>query len=907
MTFYNVRGIAMPESRPESGRLSGTAAGNETITAGTGDISLSGESGGDLLIGSTGDNRFFITSLLDRVQETAGGGVDTVIAYQSWALGPNVENLIVHQDFNYAVGNSLDNLIIVDGSQWVNGLGGDDVLVGSTTQRTSFQVQAGNGSDVIYNWNGNSQIQLLGYGLDTPAAVRSHMTQSGGDVVIQLSSSETLTIRGATTAAITDRQLLLQLDRSKLGVLTFGDEFNSLSLYNPSTGAGTWNTNFGGNLKDHYTYALVNNGERQAYVAPGFQGRGEQDIGVNPFSVAGGVVTITAKPTAAAANYSAFGAEYTSGMLNTFGSFSQKYGYFEMRAELPTAVGTWPAFWLLPSPYLPNAEADIMEALGLTPNVDYRRAYGGEGGSQTVYDNAYVPDAGGFHTYGMLWTAQTVTFYRDGVTVLAGATPSTWTSPMSMIVNLAVGGFGGVPNAAQFPAQLKIDYIHAYALADGSSQVVRGTPDIPVATLRDQGSATGQVHAPVAFEAGGGAVSNAHIQVSASHPTALPPGKTFMIWEDAGAVFGAVSDGTALAASTPLLAGTASQFTGAGTWLSDGKVVFSYDMPNAAGGHDLWDMVFDTVKKSFVRQNLGPAAAIADAHFVATAFGGFAVSWHAPDGGVVARGYDEYAYGGDVPGWYGPTRPVTGDLTGVNGQGQLIFANGPGQELYTLVGASQQPAAPGGTPTQGDDQLQASAANPEIHALGGNDTINGALVGDYLRGDEGDDLINGGRAFDDINGNMGNDTAHGGLGDDWVVGGKDNDSLTGDEGADIVYGNLGDDTLEGGPGNDLIRGGQGNDVLRGGDANDWLSGDRGSDTVSGGAGADIFHTFAGAGLDRVLDFNLGEGDRVAVDAGGSYTLSQVGADTVIDFGAGDQMVLVGVTLSTLPPGWIFTV
>ena len=45
---------------------------------------------------------------------------------------------------------------------------------------------------------------------------------------------------------------------------------------------------------------------------------------------------------------------------------------------------------------------------------------------------------------------------------------------------------------------------------------------------------------------------------------------------------------------------------------------------------------------------------------------------------------------------------------------------------------------------------------------------------------------------------------------------------------------------------------------------------------------------------------------VQIDAGATSTVAQVGADTVIDMGAGDQMVLVNVQLSALPAGWIFT-
>jgi serralysin len=203
------------------------------------------------------------------------------------------------------------------------------------------------------------------------------------------------------------------------------------------------------------------------------------------------------------------------------------------------------------------------------------------------------------------------------------------------------------------------------------------------------------------------------------------------------------------------------------------------------------------------------------------------------------------------------------------------------------------------------NSLQGGAGDDTIMAGAGADTVNGGSGSNYLRGEEGDDSIAGGSGFDDINGNMGNDTAHGNGGDDWVVGGKDHDLLFGDAGNDIVWGNLGNDTVDGGDGNDQVRGGQGDDSVSGGAGDDYVSGDRGADTISGGAGADLFHGSQDAGVDKVLDFHISEGDRVMLDPGTTYTLSQVGADTVIDMGGGNQMILVGVQLSTLPTGWIF--
>lgn len=170
--------------------------------------------------------------------------------------------------------------------------------------------------------------------------------------------------------------------------------------------------------------------------------------------------------------------------------------------------------------------------------------------------------------------------------------------------------------------------------------------------------------------------------------------------------------------------------------------------------------------------------------------------------------------------------------------------------------------------------LSANAAVPDFSNLsvflGGNDVLSGSVVADLLEGFSGADSLDGGAGFD------------------------------------IMNGNTGADTLSGGDGDDVVRGGQGDDLVAGGTGNDFVSGDRGADTLTGGAGADIFHTFGGAGLDRVTDFSRAEGDRVFV-LGSQYSVNQVGADVVIDLGGGDQMLLVGVQQSSLTSGWIVTI
>ncbi|THD80684.1 MAG: calcium-binding protein [Phenylobacterium sp.] len=264
---------------------------------------------------------------------------------------------------------------------------------------------------------------------------------------------------------------------------------------------------------------------------------------------------------------------------------------------------------------------------------------------------------------------------------------------------------------------------------------------------------------------------------------------------------------------------------------------------------------------------------------------------------------------------------VTGTFSGL-AQGATISAGayaftisyhgGDGNDVTLTV--SSAPAAPGavglavgaavtGGPTddniigQGQNLIDGGAGNDEIIAQGGNNTLSGGA---------GDDFINGSPGFDAINGNLGNDIIDGGSGgNDWLLGGQGDDSIVAHSGDNLLHGNLGNDTLQGGTGHDTMHGGQGDDVIRGGSGNDWISGDLGNDTLTGAGGNDTFHTGLGMGHDVVTDFSAAQGDKVQVDVGVSWTVSQSGANTLVTLSDGTSMTLDNVTAASLPSGWIF--
>jgi beta-glucanase (GH16 family) len=461
-TVRNAKGVPLPYSDSSVNHFSATNSGPDLHGSAEND-SLWGDSSVDVTMhGGQGDDIYPLYSAINRATEQPGGGIDTVETWMSYTLPDNIENLLVTGDGRHAFGNADDNIVSGgSGKQTIDGGAGDDVLKGGGGADV-FLFEAGNGSDLIRDFSGNDTVRLTGYGFDSFTEVEASMVQAGSDVRLGLGHDETLVFADTAIDQLSAGQFQLSLDRSRLN-LTFSDNFDTLSLR--SGASGTWDSNFWWGAENGSS--LTSNGEKQWYIDHDYT----PTSSVNPFDVENGVLTITAARTPDAIKPFINDYDYTSGLLNTCHSFSQTYGYFEIRADMPDNHGAWPAFWLLPEDGSWPPELDVVEMRGQDPNTVNVAAHSNETGSHTTVGSAAsVPDTEGFHNYGLLWTEDELVWYFDDTEIFRADTPAEMHDPMYMLVNLAVGGVAGTPtDGLATPAEMQIDYIRAYELDDANA------------------------------------------------------------------------------------------------------------------------------------------------------------------------------------------------------------------------------------------------------------------------------------------------------------------------------------------------------------------------------------------------------------------------------------------------------
>ena len=213
------------------------------------------------------------------------------------------------------------------------------------------------------------------------------------------------------------------------------------------------------------------NGEQEYYSA----GRPEN------VHVSGGTLSIVARHEELdPATYRDWGGQhYTSGRIDTKGKAAWTYGFFEVRARLPCARGTWPAIWMMPEaggPWPDSGEIDIMEQVGSQPNVVHATLhtalFNHVRHTQRGAELALPTSCTEFHRYQLDWRPHVITIGVDGRAYMRvqddkpggrGAWP--FDKPFYMILNLAVGGpwagAKGIDDAAM-PQSMDVDYVRVW-------------------------------------------------------------------------------------------------------------------------------------------------------------------------------------------------------------------------------------------------------------------------------------------------------------------------------------------------------------------------------------------------------------------------------------------------------------
>ena len=161
-----------------------------------------------------------------------------------------------------------------------------------------------------------------------------------------------------------------------------------------------------------------------------------------------------------------------------------QYGYFEASIKLPKGKGTWPAFWMMPvgndwntNPWPMCGEIDIMEEVGCVPNEVsssiHTQDYNHTKNTQKTHAMTISKAEGEFHTYALLWTADEITTYVDGVVQLhvtktaLGSGHNQWPFHYAFypIFNLAWGGdWGGMKGVddSALPCTMEVDYVRVF-------------------------------------------------------------------------------------------------------------------------------------------------------------------------------------------------------------------------------------------------------------------------------------------------------------------------------------------------------------------------------------------------------------------------------------------------------------
>lgn len=177
------------------------------------------------------------------------------------------------------------------------------------------------------------------------------------------------------------------------------------------------------------------------------------------------------------------GFDYSSTRIQTDNKFEFKYGRIDIRASMPSATGTWVAFWLLNKDYSvqnsvaewpSGGEIDIMEYLGQAKNKILGTPHYGSDLANHKFNSTYYQTSGDnfdkvYYVFSLIWEADKLTWlvndvpYKTFTPSDSGGQPYPFNDEFYLLMNLSVGGNLPIaPIPSEYPAFLIVDYIRVF-------------------------------------------------------------------------------------------------------------------------------------------------------------------------------------------------------------------------------------------------------------------------------------------------------------------------------------------------------------------------------------------------------------------------------------------------------------
>lgn len=800
--------------------LSG-ADGNDTLVGGDGNDTLTGGLGDDSMAGGAGDDSYILDSAGDTVSEAANEGTDTVSVAFSYALGANVEALVLTgAAVATGTGNTLANTLTGNtAANQLSGLEGNDTIFGGSGNDT---LDGGTGDDSLSGGSGNDLF----------------IVDAVGDAVVEASSGGTDTVQASVnhTLAVQVEHLVL------VGSANLNGTGNTLAnAISGNTGA---NVLSGLDGNDTLTGAEGND------TLDGGIGDDTLDGGTGNDSMVGGagndVYVIDATGDSVTEAASAGTDTVQSGITYALGTNVENLTLTGAAAINGTGN-------TLANVLIGNTAANSLSGL------DGNDSLNGGAGNDTLDGGAGTDTLnGGIGNDSMIGGLGNDTYVVE--------------SAGDVIVEAASGGTDLVQSSVSFTLGTEVENLTLTGAA-----VINGTGNALGNTL------TGNAEANVllgllgndnlyggagndSLEGGDGndlldgGTGNDTMVGGTGNDTYVVDSLSDSVVEAVGAgtdlVQSAVSFTLDLALENLALTGTAA-INGTGntsvntlTGNSGANVLTALAGNDSLYGGSANDTLYGGDGDDYLDGGTGNDAL---------------------DGGTGNDTFIVDALGDTVND--GLNEGIDTVRSGVT------FVLGGNLEHLVLTGSS----AINGTGNAMANDLTGNSGANLLTGLDGVDRLYGGGANDTLLGGSGNDLLDGGSGNDSIDGGDGDDTyvvdAAGDVVTEAAVGGVDlvqssvaftlgtgleHLTLTGSSGiagtgntlANILTGNTGANTLSGLDGNDTLFGGSGNDTLLGGTGNDVLDGGSGTDSLTGGVGDDTY--VVDATSDVVVEA-LGEG------------------------------------------------